>query len=118
MAALGSAKAIWPAKLTPAKKAAPVPATRRAAPSKVSLDLASSDVLVVRATLPGRREGLKASTPVPEVARRAAKARDLVMAVKWVLDCVGGLVEGDNVDFDEVSEKIPATCVETLLVIH
>ena len=29
------------------------------------------------------------------------------VAVKWVLDCVGGLVEGDNVDFDEVSEKIP-----------
>ena len=79
MTALGSAKAIWPAKLTPAKKAAPVPATRRAALSKVSLDLASSDVLVVRAAPPGRREGVKASTPVPETARRAAKARDLVM---------------------------------------
>ena len=92
MAALGSAKAIWPAKLTPAKKAAPVPATRRAAPSKVSLDLASSDVLVVRAALPGRREGLKASTPVPETARRAAKARDLVMAVKWLRWVLGTAV--------------------------
>ena len=78
-AALGSAKAICPAKLTPAKKAAPVPATRRAASSKVSFDLASSAVLAFRAVPLGRREGVKASTPNPERARKAVKARDLVI---------------------------------------
>lgn len=85
-AALGSAKAIWPAKLTPAKKAAPVPATRRAASSKVSFDLASSAVLAFRAVPLGRCEGAKASTPNPERARKAVKARDLVIVAAFLTD--------------------------------